>query len=111
MQAFMAAKSGAIYLAPYVNRIDNLGYEGVGISLKIQNILENNNFDSEILAASFKNTNQVLSLVERGVGAITIAPVVFDNLINDYNIDFAIQQFGKDFENLLDGKASFIDLL
>lgn len=32
MPAFMAAKAGAKFLAPYVNRLDNLGYNGVQIS-------------------------------------------------------------------------------
>ncbi|WP_297281777.1 transaldolase family protein [uncultured Anaerococcus sp.] len=111
MQAFMAAKAGAKYLAPYVNRIDNLGYDGVSVSLRIQKILDNNNFDCDILAASFKNSNQVLELVENGVGAVTIAPAVFENLIKDYNIDFAIKKFEDDFEKILDGKTSFLELL
>ena len=29
LQGFLAAKAGAKYLAPYVNRIDNLGYDGL----------------------------------------------------------------------------------
>ena len=29
MQAFLAAKAGALYVAPYINRIDNLGSDGV----------------------------------------------------------------------------------
>ena len=111
VQAFMAAKAGARYLAPYVNRIDNLGYDGIGVSIKIQNILDNNMFESEILAASFKNSNQVLELLETGVGSVTLSYDVFKNLINDYNIEFAIKQFEKDFDKLLDGKDSFLDLL
>ena len=31
MQAYLAAKAGASYVAPYVNRIDNMGYDGVGV--------------------------------------------------------------------------------
>ncbi len=30
LQALLAAKAGADYVAPYVNRIDNMGYDGVG---------------------------------------------------------------------------------
>ena len=39
MQAYLAAKSGASYAAPYVNRIDNMGYNGVGVAKEIQDIL------------------------------------------------------------------------
>ena len=34
----------------------------------------------DILAASFKNSNQVLRLIENGVGSVTAAPSVIDNL-------------------------------
>ncbi len=35
MQAYLAAKAGASYVAPYVNRIDNLGYDGVKVTKDI----------------------------------------------------------------------------
>ncbi|WP_330655919.1 transaldolase family protein [Anaerostipes faecis] len=34
MQAFLAAKSGASYVAPYINRIDNMGYNGIQAAKK-----------------------------------------------------------------------------
>ena len=111
LQAFLAAKAGAKYLAPYVNRIDNLGYDGLAVARKIQNILEANDFDAEILAASFKNSNQVLDLVERGVGALTLSSDVFKNLVNDRNVDFAIKTFEDDFGKILEEGQSFSDIL
>ena len=38
MQAFLAAKAGASYAAPYINRIDNMGYDGVGVAMEIHDI-------------------------------------------------------------------------
>lgn len=111
LQGFLAAKAGAKYLAPYVNRIDNLGYDGLAVAMRIQNILEANNFESEILAASFKNSNQVLELVERGVGALTLGSAVFDGLVNDRNVDFAIKTFEDDFGKILDEGQTFSDIL
>lgn len=111
LQGFLAAKAGAKYLAPYVNRIDNLGYDGLAVAMRIQNILEANNFKAEILAASFKNSNQVLELVERGVGALTLGSAVFDGLVNDRNVDFAIKTFEDDFGKILDEGQTFSDIL
>ena len=54
MQAYLAAKSGASYAAPYVNRIDNMGYNGVGVAKEIQDIFEIHGLDCGILAASFR---------------------------------------------------------
>lgn len=111
LQGFLAAKAGAKYLAPYVNRIDNLGYDGLAVAMRIQNILEANNFEAEILAASFKNSNQVLELVERGVGALTLGSAVFDGLVNDRNVDFAIKTFVDDFGKILEEGQTFSNIL
>lgn len=81
MQAYLAAKSGASYAAPYVNRIDNMGYNGVGVAKEIQDIFEIHGLDCGILAASFKNSQQVLELCEYGIEAATVAPSVIDGFV------------------------------
>ncbi len=100
MQAYLAAKSGADYAAPYVNRIDNLGANGIETAKMIQDIFENNNFKTEILAASFKNSNQVQELCAYGVGASTVAPDVIEGLVKNACVDAAVNAFVKDFEGL-----------
>ena len=62
MQAFLAAKAGAKYTAPYINRIDNFGYNGVQVAMDIQDIFENNNLPCEVLAASFRTHSRYLNL-------------------------------------------------
>lgn len=100
MQAFIAAKCGAEYVAPYVNRIDNMGFHGVQISKDIHDIMVNNGFNCGLLAASFKNSQQVLELAKYGVKAATLAPDVIDGLVNNPAIDAAVAAFTKDFETL-----------
>ena len=100
MQAFLAAKAGAKYTAPYVNRIDNLGADGVETAERIHDIFEKNGYDCEVLAASFKNTQQVLELCEYGVGASTVAPDVLKGLIKNQIVVDAVQAFTIDFEGL-----------
>ena len=56
MQAYLAAKSGASYAAPYINRIDDMGYDGIHVTKEIQDILAVNRFGTMVLAASFKNS-------------------------------------------------------
>ena len=100
MQAYLAAKSGASYTAPYVNRIDNMGYNGVGVAKEIQDIFEIHGLDCGILAASFKNSQQVLELCEYGIEAATVAPSVIDGFVNNVAITAAVDAFVKDFEGL-----------
>lgn len=100
MQAFLAAKAGAAYAAPYVNRIDNLGADGIETVKKIHNIFQNNGLKTEVLAASFKNSQQVLELCAYGIGAATIAPDVIEGLIRNDAVTSAVDVFTKDFEGL-----------
>ena len=101
LQAYLAAKAGANYAAPYVNRIDNLGTNGIEVTRKIHDIFENNGFNTQILAASFKNSLQVLELCEYGVGAATVAPDIIEGFINNTtNVSAAVQDFTNDFEKL-----------
>ena len=101
MQAFLAAKAGASYAAPYINRIDNMGYDGVSIAQHIHDIFRNNNLQANVLAASFKNSQQLLELAEYGVGAATASPDVIFALVKNDAIDSAIDTFIKDFEKLV----------
>ena len=109
MQALLAAKAGASYVAPYVNRIDNMGYDGVGIVKQIQDILLNNNMACEVLAASFKNSQQVLELAAYGIENVTCGPDVFRGFVKNAAIDGAVQDFVDDFEKLT-GKTSMSSL-
>lgn len=100
MQAYLAAKAGAEYAAPYVNRIDNLGGDGVTSAKKMHDIYVRNNMPTKILAAGFKNSQQVQELCEYGVSCLTIASDVIENLIKNANVTMAVEDFVKDFESL-----------
>lgn len=100
MQAFLAAKCGASYTAPYINRIDNMGYNGIQVAKNIHDIFKNNQLKTEVLAASFKNSQQLLELCEYGIGASTVAPDVIEGLVKNQAITAAVDEFIRDFEGL-----------
>lgn len=100
MQAFLAAKAGAKYTAPYINRIDNFGYDGIQVAKDIQDIFDNNELACDVLAASFKNSQQVLELTKYGIGASTIGTDVIEGLIKNKAIDAAIEVFNEDFATI-----------
>lgn len=110
MQGFLAGKCGAAYVAPYINRIDNMGYNGIGVAKQIHDILKNNHMETEVVAASFKNTQQVLELCMYGVGAATVAPDVIRGFVKNREIMGAVDDFVKDFEELT-GKGKTMSTL
>lgn len=111
LQAYLAAKSGADYVAPYVNRIDNMGYNGIEIVKTIQDILVKNEFETQVLAASFKNSQQVQELAGYGVGAATCAPAVIEGFVKNLAIDGAVADFVADFEKLTREGCTMKDIL
>ena len=100
MQAYLAAKSGAEYAAPYINRIDNMGFNGIEVTKEIQDIFVNNGFHTSMLAASFKNSQQVLELCAYGIGASTVSPDVIESFVKNQAVTAAVDDFVKDFEKL-----------
>ncbi len=100
MQGFIAAKCGADYVAPYVNRIDNMGFDGVQVAMDLHDAIQAADLPCELLAASFKNSQQVLELTRYGVGGMTLAPDIFDALTRNAAIDAAVEAFTADFRGL-----------
>ena len=77
-----------------------MGYNGIQVAKQMHDIFKKNNLKTEVLAASFKNSQQVLELCEYGVGASTVAPEVIEGLVKNQAITAAIEDFVKDFETL-----------
>lgn len=111
MQGYFGAKCGCEYIAPYVNRIDNMGFDGVEVAKSIHDIIVKGGYTNcGLLAASFKNSQQVMELARYGVKAVTVAPDVIDGLVKNAAIDSAVDQFVKDFEGLC-GEGITMDTL
>ena len=109
MQALIAAKCGASYVAPYVNRIDNMGFNGLTVTKQIQDMIKNNGLEAEVIAASFKNSQQVLELCEYGIAAATVAPEILDNFVKNSAINEAVDNFIKDFESFAGEGKTMLD--
>lgn len=110
MQGYLAGLAGADYVAPYVNRIDNLGYNGVQVAKDIHDMLQREGLSTQLLAASFKNSQQVLELAKYGLGASTIAPDVIEGLIKVDAAALAVDVFTKDFEELCGEGKTMLDV-
>lgn len=81
-QALLAAKAGANYVAPYINRIDNISGKGTGVVRDIIVILKHYNYTTRVLGASFKNTQQISDLAIAGCHAATLTPDLIDTFVN-----------------------------
>ena len=110
MQAYLAAQAGAKYTAPYINRIDNLGANGVNVAKDIHDIFRKNNLETEVLAASFKNTQQVLELAKYGIGASTVSRDVIEGFLKLDAVNAAVTEFNSDFHGLCGDGKTMLDI-
>ncbi len=106
-QGILAALTGADYLAPYVNRMDTMGNDGIKVVADLQLLLTQQHLDCKLLPASFKNTLQVIEVMKLGVKAITIPVDVAVQMLEHPAVDSAVKQFSQDWTNVFGDKLSF----
>lgn len=99
-QALMAAVAGAEFVAPYVNRIDNISGDGVDVVAQIVQLLGQYDLDAKVLAASFKNVQQVHSVALTGGQSVTVNPEILDAMLMHPLTDWSIDQFVNDWESV-----------
>jgi len=99
-QALMAAKAGASFVAPYVNRVDNISGDGVKLITDIVTVFNNYQLKTQVLAASFKNVEQVQKVCLAGAHAVTVGEEVFNNLTCHPLTDWSVSKFIEDWENV-----------
>lgn len=107
-QALMASVAGADFVAPYVNRIDNISGNGVKV---VQNIIDQINLyglKTRVLAASFKNVQQVHEVSKVGGHSITVNAEIMDGLLAHPLTDTSVKQFVKDWEGVY-GPGKIVD--
>lgn len=104
-QALIAAKAGASFVAPYVNRLDNIIGDGTEVVAQIVELLENYDLDCKVLAASFKNAEQVHKCALYGCHSVTVSADIMKTLISHPMTDAAIDGFDKDWKRVYGDKT------
>lgn len=81
-QAHFAALLGAAYAAPYLGRLDDSGVDGLALIARMQALVAQTGGPMRLLVASVRTREAYLSLLALGVGAITIPPRLFPQLLD-----------------------------
>ena len=95
MQAIVASKAGAAYVAPYVSHIDNIGADGIGCVEGMLEAFDRYGYPTKVLAASFRTVDQIMRLAKIGCHAVTITPQMFDALIAHPSTDVSVAGFAQ----------------
>ncbi|MBE7054782.1 MAG: fructose-6-phosphate aldolase [Ruminococcaceae bacterium] len=104
-QALIAAKAGADFVAPYVNRLDNIIGDGCDVAAEIVSQLKIFGYDCKVLVASFKNAEQVHKCASVGCHSVTVSAGILKTVISHPMTDAAIQGFDRDWAAIYGDKT------
>jgi transaldolase len=92
-QAILAAKAGATYVSPFIGRIDDTGWNGIKLIEQIAKIYNIQGYKTEILAASIRSPNHIISCAEAGAHVCTCPLESILGLLKHPLTDLGMVQF------------------
>jgi len=101
-QALVASRAGADWVAPYVNRLDNISSHGIEVVGNIVENIERYGLNTKVLAASFKTVDQVHRVSMMGSQAATINFEILERLRSHPMTDMSVEWFEKDAKGFYD---------
>lgn len=99
-QALLAAKAGASYVSPFLGRLDDISTDSLNLIEEIRLIFDNYGFETEILAASVRNSMHIINCAKIGADVVTcpIQPIL--SLLKHPLTDSGLEQFVKDSQKM-----------
>ncbi|MBC2001344.1 transaldolase family protein [Listeria marthii] len=95
-QGYIAALSGADYLAPYYNRMEVSGLDAAKTIEELRFVLDLQGLeDVKIMGASFKNSRQIMQALASGADTVTISYDLFLQMMNKPLALESIEKFNE----------------
>ncbi len=110
MQGILAVLSGAKYIAVYYNRMENNNTDPQTVVSEIQQFIDMGGFAAKILAASFKNVNQVVKAFASGAESATVPMDILSSALGMASIEKAVEDFAADFEAIHGKNTTMLDI-
>jgi transaldolase len=95
-QAILAAKAGATYLSPFIGRVDDINWDGMGLIREIAEIYTMQGYDTSILAASIRTSRQIVECARAGADVVTCPLAAILGLLKHPLTDIGLAQFLAD---------------
>ena len=99
-QAVLASKAGATYISPFVGRVDDNSFEGIGLVKDIANLYKEHMSRTQVLAASLRNVKDVAQCYSVGADVVTMPPAIFGKMYNHILTDKGLQLFQDDWNSI-----------
>jgi transaldolase len=100
MQALLAAKAGTAFISPFVGRLDDVSQFGMEGIEQIVQILENYDYEAEVIVASVRSPIHVLQSALMGAHIATVPFAVLEKLYRHPLTDVGIEKFLADHKKI-----------
>jgi transaldolase len=113
VQCLVAAKAGAVYVSPFVGRLDDVSTDGMDLIRSVVTIFENYAIDTEVLVASVRHPIHVVQSAEMGADVATMPFDVIEKLVKHPLTDVGLKKFSDDWAAYQKetGKASLLEAI
>ncbi len=99
-QGLMMAKLGAHYISPFIGRLDDINEDGIELVKQLRHMLDWYDFETELLAASIRDTAHFEQVIMAGADIATVPVAVFENSLTHPLTDKGMAQFLADWKKL-----------
>lgn len=99
-QALLVAKAGATYVSPFVGRLDDISWEGMGLIREIALVYKNYGFNTQIIVASIRHPLHFTEAAKIGAHVATVPFSVIEKLMQHPLTDIGIERFLEDWKTL-----------
>ncbi|SEF71561.1 fructose-6-phosphate aldolase [Parabacteroides chinchillae] len=99
-QALLAAKAGATYVSPFVGRLDDIASDGIELVRKIVEMYTYYEYETQVLAASIRNTQHIIQCVEAGADVATCPLAAIKGLLKHPLTDSGLATFLADYKRV-----------
>ena len=102
-QAILASKAGASYISPFVGRLDDVSFDGLGLVKDIAALYREQMVTTQVLAASLRDVRSVGKCFASGADIVTMPTKVFDGMYEHVLTDKGMDIFDKDYAKSIEG--------
>jgi transaldolase len=99
-QAYLAMKAGADFVSIVLSRLDAVGNESYALVDDTVTIKQSYGYESQVLAASMKTQNHVLSCLRSGADIATVPDTLFFQMFKHPLTDSGLAQFTEDWQKV-----------
>jgi len=96
-QALLAARAGATYVSPFLGRLDDISMPGIDLIQEIMEIFEVHGIETEVIAASVRNTIHVIDCAKAGADIATVPYSVIEQMTRHPLTTQGIEKFQADY--------------